>query len=41
MHLGIVFIITQMMGMADSSTTVKQTKMQQHKECFRKTPIPI
>lgn len=32
MHACIVFIITQMMGMADSSITVKQTKMQPHKE---------
>lgn len=32
MHEGVVFITTQIMGVADSSTTLRLTKMQRHKE---------
>ena len=32
MHVGLAFITTQMMGVADSRITVRLTKMQQHHE---------
>lgn len=43
MHVGLVFITTQMMGVADSSTTVRLTKMQQYQEFHvsKRKPITI